>query len=105
MRSVKTIHCYESREYVKMVTGKTMRRNPTLDEVEDMELEEWNYDVREMDEVLENELDVVMVRFPLGNGKYEFRLCEVILDQKKKKLKKRKVKMVVKLWDREAKFI
>lgn len=40
MRSVKTIHCYESREYVKMVTGKTMRRNPTLDEVEDMELEE-----------------------------------------------------------------
>lgn len=85
MRSVKTIHCYESREYVKMVTGKTMRRNPTLDEVEDMKLEEWNYDVREMDFVLENELDVVMVRFPLGNGKYEFRLCEVILDQKSKK--------------------
>lgn len=77
MSNIKTIHCYESAEYIKMVTGRKPSKNPTLDEVDDMELDQWNHDVTEMSEILENELDVVMVRFPKDNGEYDFRLCEI----------------------------
>lgn len=44
-----------------------------------MKLEEWNYPLTEITEVLENKIDVVLVRFPMSHNcsEYEYRFCEV----------------------------
>lgn len=69
--------CFTSGQYVSMVTKKTVSHNPTLSELENMQLNYWNYPLTEIEHILENNIDVILVQFPKGNGTYEYRLCEV----------------------------
>lgn len=69
--------CFTSGQYVSMVTKKTVSHNPTLSELENMQLDYWNYPLTEIEHILENNIDVILVQFPKGNGAYEYRLCEV----------------------------
>lgn len=49
----------------------------TLKELEEMELDVWNYPLDELDHIVENDLRVILVRFPKDKEKYEYRWCEI----------------------------
>lgn len=51
--------------------------SPTLEEVEAMGLDKWNYPLDEVDHILENDIDVVLVAFPNKGGEGVYRFCEV----------------------------
>lgn len=67
--------CYDSDRYVELVTGQRPAGMVTLAQLEEMELREWNYPLTDIGEIIENGLEVVLVRFPSGRD-YEYRLCE-----------------------------
>lgn len=73
---IKNNECIDSDEYVALITGKFPCKEPTLKEVEEMELEKWNYPLTEIDHIMENEIPVILVRFPSPDGGYDYRFCE-----------------------------
>lgn len=73
---IKNNECIDSDEYVALITGKFPDKEPTLKEVEEMELEKWNYPLTEIDHIMENEIPVILVRFPSPDGGYDYRFCE-----------------------------
>lgn len=75
--SIKYDGCYDSDEYIEILTGNKPVIKPTLDELEKLELEYWNYPLTEIDHIIENDIDVVLVRFPNLYGGYDYRFCEV----------------------------
>lgn len=77
---IKNNECIDSSEYVALITGKFPSKEPTLKEVEEMELEKWNYPLTEIDHIMENEIPVILVRFPSPDGGYDYRFCEVDAD-------------------------
>ena len=78
---IKDNTCWDSAEYVEEVTGYRPPANITLKELEDLFKEEevclWNYPLTEIEHIIENELEVVLVRFPEYTGGYEYRFCEI----------------------------
>lgn len=74
---IKNNECIDSDEYVALITGKFPGKAPTLKEVEEMELEKWNYPLTEIDHIMENEIPVILVRFPSPDGGYDYRFCEI----------------------------
>lgn len=78
---IKDNTCWDSAEYVEEVTGCRPYKNITLKELEDLFKEEeiclWNYPLTEIEHIIENELKVVLVRFPEDIGEYEYRFCEI----------------------------
>lgn len=78
MKNIRSDKCYDSDEYLEMTTGNLPAYKPSLDEVEAMHLDYWNYPLTEIDHIIENELKVVLVRFPECYGGYEYRFCEVV---------------------------
>ena len=77
---IKNNECIDSSEYVALITGKFPGKEPTLKEVEEMELDKWNYPLTEIDHIMENEIPVILVRFPSPDGGYDYRFCEVEAD-------------------------
>lgn len=73
--------CYDSADYVEMVTESRPVEDVTLEDLEEMELELWNYPLTEIDHIIENDLKVVLVRFPELYGGYEYRFCEIQSDE------------------------
>lgn len=69
--------CLDSTEYVELVTGCEPVDEISLEELEEMELDFWNYPLTEIEHIIENNLNVVLVRFPEMYGGYEYRFCEV----------------------------
>lgn len=72
--------CLDSKEYLKEITGFSFCEEISLEKCEKI-LEErnmclWNYPLTEIEHIIENDIDVVLVRFPKINGEYEYRLCE-----------------------------
>ena len=68
---------YNTKEYFKLL-GKELEKEITLDELEKMELDQWNYPLDEIDHIEELNLEVVIVRFLTDiKGKYEYRFCEI----------------------------
>ena len=71
------IKIYNTKEYFKLL-GKELEKEITLDELEKMELDQWNYPLDEIDHIEELNLEVVIVRFLTDiEGKYEYRFCEI----------------------------
>ena len=71
------IKIYNTKEYFKLL-GKELEKEITLDELEKMELDQWNYPLDEIDHIEELNLEVVIVKFPTETeDKYEYRFCEV----------------------------
>ena len=70
-------YCYDSSDYVEMITGNLPIENPTLNELENMQIDKWNYPLTEINHIIENDLKVVLVRFPEIYGGYEYRFCEI----------------------------
>ena len=71
------IKIYNTKEYFKLL-GKELEKEITLDELEKMELDQWNYPLDEIDHIEELNLEVVIVRFLTDiKGKYEYRFCEI----------------------------
>lgn len=77
---IKNDECINSDEYLALITGRFPDKEPTLKELEEMELDKWNYPLTEIDHIMENEIPVVLVRFPSVNGWYDYRFCEVEAD-------------------------
>lgn len=77
---IKNNECIDSDEYVALITGKFPDKEPTLKELEEMELDKWNYPLTEIDHIMENEIPVILVRFPSPDGGYDYRFCEVDAD-------------------------
>lgn len=77
---IKNNECIDSDEYVALITGKFPDKEPTLKELEEMELDKWNYPLTEIDHIMENEIPVILVRFPSPDGGYDYRFCEVEAD-------------------------
>lgn len=77
---IKNNECIDSDEYVALITGKFPDKEPTLKEIEEMELDKWNYPLTEIDHIMENEIPVILVRFPSPDGGYDYRFCEVEAD-------------------------
>lgn len=77
---IKNNECMDSDEYVALITGKFPDKEPTLKQVEEMELDKWNYPLTEIDHIIENEIPVILVRFPSPDGGYDYRFCEVEAD-------------------------
>lgn len=73
---IKNNECIDSDEYVALITGKFPDKEPTLKEIEEMELDKWNYPLTEIDHIMENEIPVILVRFPSPDGGYDYRFCE-----------------------------
>ena len=64
-----------------MMTGKSVDRDITLNELGAYPFtsDHWDYCLTDIDEIIANERQVVLVRFPInaeGTG-YVYRLCEV----------------------------
>lgn len=71
------IKIYNTKEYFKLL-GKELEKEITLDELEKMELDQWNYPLDEIDHIEELNLEVVIVKFPTETeDKYLYRFCEV----------------------------
>lgn len=77
---IKNNECIDSDEYVALITGKFPDKEPTLKEIEEMELDKWNYPLTEIDHIMENKIPVILVRFPSPDGGYDYRFCEVEAD-------------------------
>lgn len=77
MSCIKDDTCLDSMEYVELVTGDEPVDNISLEELEEMELDLWNYPLTEIEHIIENNLNVVLVRFPEMYGGYDYRFCEV----------------------------
>lgn len=77
MSCIKDDTCLESREYIELVTGYKPVDEISLEELETMELDLWNYPLMEIEHIIENNLNVVLVRFPEMYGGYDYRFCEV----------------------------
>lgn len=69
--------CLDSDEYVELITDYRPAYKPTLEELEKMQLDKWNYPLMEIEHIAENEIPVVLVRFPEMYGGYEYRFCEI----------------------------
>lgn len=70
-------HCLDSDEYVKLITEYRPTNKLTLEELEKMQLDKWNYPLTEVEHIVENQIPVVLVRFPEMYGGYEYRFCEI----------------------------
>lgn len=70
---IKSDKCYSSKEYIGMITGSEPKRNPTLSQIENLQLNYWNYPINEIEHIIDNNLSVVLVKFP-GNI---YRFCEI----------------------------
>lgn len=77
MKNIITNDCYNSSDYLEIITGEKSIKDVSLAELEEMELGLWNYPLTEIDHIIENDLKVVLVRFPEMYGGYEYRFCEV----------------------------
>ena len=77
---VKDNMCYESFEYINMIYDNedSWCSFPLSDLPKYLgDLELWDYPITEIDHILENDIDVVLVRFPELYGGYEYRFCEI----------------------------
>lgn len=70
-------HCLDSDEYVELITEYRPTNKPTLEELKKMQLDKWNYPLTEVEHIVENQIPVVLVRFPEMYGGYEYRFCEI----------------------------
>ena len=70
--------CLSSNEYVKLITGTEPTEHISLEKLEEMNLEQWNYPLEEVEHIIENDLDVVLVDFSTEDREV-FRLCEIDL--------------------------
>jgi hypothetical protein len=68
-------------DYIEMVTGGRPAYNLSLDKMEKLferkEICLWNYPLTEIEHIIENDMKVVLVRFPDEYGGYEYRFCEM----------------------------
>ena len=70
---------YDVQDYVQEVTGNRPSYTTLLEmeeEFEEKDLCLWNYPINEVEHIIENELNVCLVRFKAING-YEYRWCEI----------------------------
>ena len=79
---VKDDICYESYEYINMICDSEYNWHsfPLSDLPKYLgEFELWDYPITEIDHILENDIDVVLVRFPelCDEYGYEYRFCEI----------------------------
>ena len=72
--------CLSSNKYVKLITGTDPTEHISLEKLEEMNLEQWNYPLEELEHIIENDLDVVLVDFSTEDREV-FRLCELNLEQ------------------------
>lgn len=76
MNNIISDSCYDSIDYIEIITGERPTKDISLAELEEMELGLWNYPLKEIDHIIENDLKVILVRFPKAYGDYEYRFCE-----------------------------
>ena len=85
MSCIKENECFDSKVFLKMYVDYDSCGEVTLEEFEEI-LEEnkiclWNYPLTEIDHIIENDIDVVLVRFPeMDASGYEYRFCEIPKD-------------------------
>ena len=88
MSCIKDDCCWSSADYLEKYTGYRPCDDISLVEFEKV-LEEnevclWNYPLTEIEYLLENNINVILVRFPDMNGEYEYRFCEIPTEDEKK---------------------
>lgn len=82
MSNIMSDVCYDSADYIEVVAGYRPCEDVTLEEcgriLEEREVCLWNYPLTEIDHIIENDINVILVRFPEddGNG-YDYRFCEI----------------------------
>ena len=81
MSNIMSDVCYDSADYIEEVTGYRPYEDVTLEECEKILKERevclWNYPLTEIDHIIENNINVILVRFPENYGGYDYRFCEV----------------------------
>jgi hypothetical protein len=77
MSCIKDDDCFDSADYVEFVAGCRPTENVTLEQLEKMKLDVWNYPLTEIEHIIENHIPVVLVRFPETYGGYIYRFCEL----------------------------
>ena len=81
MSCIKDNECWDSADYIEEITCYKPTKNLTLEEWEDFKNKYsdiyWNYPLTEIDHIIENEINVVLVRFPNEQGGYDYRFCEI----------------------------
>ena len=81
MSWIKADCCLDGTDFLEEYAGYRPCGEVTLDEFEKFLKEKevclWNYPLTEIDHIIENNMDVVLVRFPEMYGGYEYRFCEI----------------------------
>lgn len=81
---IKDNDCLDSVEYIETVTGYRPAEEVTLEQLEKMfeekNLSYWNYPLNEIEHIIENNLNVVLVRFPEVYGGFDYRFCEIPIE-------------------------
>lgn len=81
MSCIKDNGCWDSADFLEEYAGYRPCENVTLEKFEKIlkknEVCLWNYPLEEIDHIIENNIDVVLVRFPKMYGGYEYRFCEI----------------------------
>lgn len=75
--------CLNSADYLNLVTDREITENLTLEQLEKLKLDVWNYPLTEIEHIIENQIQVVLVRFPKKDGDYEYRFCELFSEERK----------------------
>ena len=82
MSCIKDDYCWDSADFLEEYADyRPCDDVVTIDEFEEI-LEEneiclWNYPLTEIDHIIENNIDVVLVRFTDDYDGYEYRFCEI----------------------------
>ena len=81
MSNIKDDKCWDSADFLEEYADYRPCEDVELEKFEEI-LEEndvclWNYPLTEIDHIIENNIDVVLVRFPEMYGGYEYRFCEI----------------------------
>lgn len=81
MSNIKDDNCWDSADFLEIYVGYRPCEDVELEKFEEILKENevclWNYPLTEIDHIIENNIDVVLVRFPEMYGGYEYRFCEI----------------------------
>lgn len=81
MSCIKDDCCWEVEEYLEQYIKYRPCGQISLKKfekiLEEYEVNLWNYPLTEIDHIIENNIDVILVRFPEFYGGYEYRFCEI----------------------------
>ena len=81
MGCIKDNDCWDSADYLEEFAEYRPSEDVTLGEFEEIleerEINLWNYPLTEIEHIIENEINVVLVRFPDEYDGYDYRFCEV----------------------------